>query len=56
MEDLCDLNIKLYYKLTSIHHMRAYSINSLLNFNLDNNLIRKPYFSQLPIMDQFNFG
>jgi hypothetical protein len=26
MEDLCDLNIKLYYKLTNIHHMREYSI------------------------------
>jgi hypothetical protein len=26
MEDLCDLNIKLYYKLISIYHMREYSI------------------------------
>jgi hypothetical protein len=24
MEDLWDLNIKLYYKLVSTHHMREY--------------------------------
>jgi hypothetical protein len=34
MEDLCDLNIKLYYKLVNINHMRGYSINNYLNFNL----------------------
>jgi hypothetical protein len=34
MEDLCDLNIKLYYNLVSINHMRSYSINNYLNFNL----------------------
>jgi hypothetical protein len=27
-EDLCDLKIKLYYKLTNIHHMREYSMNN----------------------------
>jgi hypothetical protein len=26
MEDLCDLNIKLYYKLVSVYHMRDYSL------------------------------
>jgi hypothetical protein len=26
MENLCDLIIKLYYKLINIHHMREYSI------------------------------
>jgi hypothetical protein len=31
---LRDLNIKLYYKLVSIYHMRGYSINNYLNFNL----------------------
>jgi hypothetical protein len=31
MGDLCDLTIKLYYKLISIHHMREYSMNSYLN-------------------------
>jgi hypothetical protein len=25
MEDLCDLNIKIYYKLISVYHMREYS-------------------------------
>jgi hypothetical protein len=29
MEDLCDLTIKLYYKLVSVYHMRDYSINNL---------------------------
>jgi hypothetical protein len=28
MEDLRDLNIKLYYKFVSIHHMREYSISN----------------------------
>ena len=31
---LRDLNIKLYYKLVSIDHMRDYSINNYLNFNI----------------------
>jgi hypothetical protein len=31
IEDLPVLNIKLYYKLISIHHMREYSMNSYLN-------------------------
>jgi hypothetical protein len=34
------LNIKSYNKFISIPHMRAYSINSYLNFNLDYNLTR----------------
>jgi hypothetical protein len=34
MDTLCDSNIKLYYKLVSIDHMRDYSINNYLNFNL----------------------
>ena len=33
-EDLCGLNIKLYYKLVSVNHMSGYSINNYLNFNL----------------------
>jgi hypothetical protein len=28
MVDLCGLNIKLYYKLVSVYHMRDYSINN----------------------------
>jgi hypothetical protein len=40
MEDKCDLNIKLYYKLVNIHHMRKYTPNSQVNFNPDNNLFR----------------
>jgi hypothetical protein len=28
MEDKCDLNIKLYYKMISIHHIRGYSMNN----------------------------
>jgi hypothetical protein len=28
MEDLRDLNIKLYYELIRVHHMREYLINS----------------------------
>jgi hypothetical protein len=40
MEDLRDPNIKLYYKLVSIDHMRDYSINSYLNFNLSHYLIK----------------
>jgi hypothetical protein len=28
MEDLRDLNIKLYYELIRVHHMREYFINS----------------------------
>jgi hypothetical protein len=39
MEDLRDSNIKLYYKLVSIDHMRGYSINNYLNFNLSYKLI-----------------
>jgi hypothetical protein len=35
MEDLCDLNIKLYYKLISIHHMRENSIGNELNFSFN---------------------
>jgi hypothetical protein len=31
---LRDLNIKLYYKLVSIDHMRDYSINNYLSFNI----------------------
>jgi hypothetical protein len=34
IKDLCDLNVKLYYNLVSINHMRGYSINNYLNFNL----------------------
>jgi hypothetical protein len=34
IEDLPVLNIKLYYKLISIHHMREYSMNSYLNLIL----------------------
>jgi hypothetical protein len=40
MGDLCDLTIKLYYKLISIHHMREYSINNYHNFNFNYNLTR----------------
>jgi hypothetical protein len=40
MEDLRDSNIKLYYKLVSIDHMRDYSINNYLNFNLSYYLIK----------------
>jgi hypothetical protein len=29
------LNIKLYYKLIIIHHMRKYTLNIQFNFNLD---------------------
>ena len=39
MEDKCDLNIKLYYKLVNINHIRGYSINNYLNFNLSYKLI-----------------
>jgi hypothetical protein len=28
------LNVKLYYNLVSINHMRVYFINNYLNFNL----------------------
>jgi hypothetical protein len=28
MGDNCDLNVKLYYKLVNIHHMRKYTHNS----------------------------
>jgi hypothetical protein len=35
MEDLRDLNIKLYYKLISIYHMREYSeLNFSFNYIL----------------------
>jgi hypothetical protein len=34
MKDLRDSNIKLYYKLVNINHMRGYSINNYLIFNL----------------------
>jgi hypothetical protein len=34
IKDLCDLNVKLYYNLVSLNHMRGYSINNYLNFNL----------------------
>jgi hypothetical protein len=34
IKDLCDLNVKLYYNLVSINHMRGYFINNYLNFNL----------------------
>jgi hypothetical protein len=37
MEDLCDLNIKVYCKL--VLHMREYSMNKL-NFNLSHYLIK----------------
>jgi hypothetical protein len=30
MEDKCDSNVKLYYKLVNIHHMRKYTPNSLI--------------------------
>jgi phage-related holin len=39
MEDLRDSNIKLYYKLVSIDHMRGYCINNYLKFNLSYKLI-----------------
>jgi hypothetical protein len=39
MEDLRDSNIKLYYKLVSIDHMRGYFINNYLKFDLSYNLI-----------------
>jgi hypothetical protein len=35
IKDLCDLNVKLYYNLVSIDHMRVYSINNYLNFSLN---------------------
>jgi hypothetical protein len=34
IEDFCDSNVKLYYKLVNINHIRDYSINNYLNFNL----------------------
>jgi hypothetical protein len=34
IEDLCDENVKLYYKLVNINHIRGYSIKNYLNFNL----------------------
>jgi hypothetical protein len=34
MKDLRDSNIKRYYKLVSINHIKGYSINNYLNFNL----------------------
>jgi hypothetical protein len=40
MKDLCDLDIKLYYKLISVYHMREYSINNYLNYNLEYNMIK----------------
>jgi hypothetical protein len=40
MVDLCGLNIKLYYKLVNVYHMRDYSINNYLNLNLNYNLTR----------------
>ena len=40
IEDLCDYNIKLYYKLVNIAHMRGYSINNYINFNLSHYLIK----------------
>jgi hypothetical protein len=40
MGDLCDFDIKLYYKLISIHHMKEYFINNCLNLNLNYNLTR----------------
>jgi hypothetical protein len=40
MEDKCDLNVKLYYKLVNIHHMSKYTPNSYVNFNPDYNLFR----------------
>jgi hypothetical protein len=40
MEDLRDLNIKLYYKFISIHHMRKYSIVNELNFSFNYILTR----------------
>jgi hypothetical protein len=39
IKDLCDLNNQLYYKLVSINHMRGYSINNYLNFNLSYELV-----------------
>jgi hypothetical protein len=38
MKDLRDSNIKLYYKLVSMNHMKGYSINNYLNFNLSHYL------------------
>jgi hypothetical protein len=38
MKDLCDSNIKPYYKLVSIDYMIGYSINNYLDFNLSYNL------------------
>jgi hypothetical protein len=34
IEDFCDSNVKLYYKLVNINLIRDYSINNYLNFNL----------------------
>jgi hypothetical protein len=34
IKDLCDLTVTLYYNLVIIIHMRGYSINNYLNFNL----------------------
>jgi hypothetical protein len=34
IKDLCDLTVTLYYNLVIIIHMRGYSINTYLNFNL----------------------
>jgi hypothetical protein len=28
IKDLCDLDVKLYYKLVSVNHIRGYSINN----------------------------
>jgi hypothetical protein len=40
MEDLRNLNIKLYYKLISIQHMREYSIGNEHNFSFNYILTR----------------
>jgi hypothetical protein len=40
MVDLCGLNIRLYYKLVSVYHVRGYSKNNKFNLNLNYNLTR----------------
>jgi hypothetical protein len=50
IEDLRGWNIKLYYKLIIVHHMRKYTLNNQFNFNLD--------YTWLEIMFQphYNYG
>jgi hypothetical protein len=42
------LNIKLYYELVSVTHMRGYSINNYLHFNLNHYLIKDHMVKSYP--------